>query len=226
VTGTRLVKKVLVSLMVVGGLSCFTISGAFGLLSAETQNSRGQISSGTLTFGNQVSTGTLCTTNGGPASPGNINTACDALFSNATLMYPGTPATVHVTIANTGSLDGKSLSVYMPSCTAVTSPGAPAGGGNPCGLGGAQIYIQEANASWVPQGCVYPTTGGACAYTADTLAYLASVTNTAASAYPLGSGPAAGTSRYFIVGMQLPATAAQNLQGEEALFNLTWHMTS
>jgi len=220
------VKKILISLLVVGAVGCFTITGTYAVLNTETHNARGSIASGTLTFSNQVNAATACLTINGPASPGNVNSSCDALFANTTLMYPGTSATVHVTIANTGTIDGSALSVYMPSCSTVTSPGAPAGGGNPCTTGGAMIYIEESNAGFTTHSCVYPTTGGACAYTANTMAYLSGTANTAGTAWPIGAGPTAGASRYFIVGMELPTTASNTLQGEEALFNLTWHLTT
>lgn len=218
-------KKMLISLSVVGAVSCFTITGTFAVLNSETRNARGTISSGTLTFSNKVSTNTACYSYGAGSSA-NVNANCDSLFQNTTLMYPGTAATQRVTITNDGSLAASSLSVFMPSCTAVTSPGAPAGGGNPCDVGGAQIYIQETDSSFVATSCVYPTTGGTCAFSANTMSYLASVANTASTAYSLGSGPAAGASRYFVIGMQLPAGASNTLQGEEALFNLTWHISS
>jgi hypothetical protein len=219
-------KKMLLSLTVVGAVSCFTITGTFALLNSETQNNRGKISSGTLTFGNKVNALATCFSYGAGSSA-NVNSSCDALFSSATQMYPGTAITQRVTITNDGSIDGKTLSVFMPSCTMVTTPGAPSpGGGNPCAAGGAQIYIQETNASFTPTSCVFPTTGGTCAFSANTMAYFASVANTAASAVSIGTGPARQTSRYFLVGMQLPAGASNTLQGEEALFGLTWHLST
>jgi hypothetical protein len=219
-------KKMLLSLTVVGAVSCFTITGTFALLNSETQNNRGKISSGTLTFGNKVNTAATCFSYGA-GSLGNVNSSCNALFSSATQMYPGTPITQKVTITNDGSIDGKTLSVFMPSCTMVTTPGAPApGGGNPCAAGGAQIYIQETNALFAPTSCVFPTTGGTCGFSANTMAYFTSVANTAASAVSIGAGPARQASRYFLVGMQLPAGASNTLQGEEALFNLTWHLST
>jgi hypothetical protein len=221
------VKKVLISLLVVGAVGCFTITGTYAVLNTETHNARGSIASGTLIFSDTVNAATACLTINGPASPGNANSTCDPLFTNSTLMYPGTAATVHVTIANTGSIGGSALSVYMPSCTMVTSPSAPSpGGGNPCSSNGAMIYIDESNAAFTAHSCVFPTTGGTCAFTASTMAYFSGVANTAASAYSLGAGPAAGASRYFIIGMELPSTASNTLQGEEALFDLTWHLTT
>lgn len=220
-------KKMLLSLSVLGALSCFTITGTFALLNSETRNNGGSISSGTLTFTNKVSTNTACASYGA-GSTGNANPACDAMFSNATLMYPGTPATQNVTIRNDGSIDGGALSIYMPSCTVVATPGAPTpGGANPCGNGGAQIYIQEMDSTFTSVvGCVFPTTGGACTFVANTMSYLSSVKNSAASSVAIGGGPAVGASRYFRVAVQLPVAAGNALQGEEALFSLTWHLSS
>jgi hypothetical protein len=223
-------KKVLLSLSVVGAVSCFTITGTFALLNSETQNNSGKISSGTLTFSNLVNTS--ITNNAcysyGAGSTGNVNSNCDPLFQNTTQMYPGTPITQKVTITNDGSIDAASLSIFMPSCTMVTTPGAPAGGGNPCASGGAQIYIQEmdANFSAPSASCLFPTTGGPCSFAANSMNYLATVKNTAASALSLGAGPAAGASRYFVIGMQLPSPASNTLQGEQAVFGLTWHLST
>jgi len=223
----RRLKLVLASLVVLGGMSYLTVAGTFALLSSESGNRQASIATGTLTFGNTVNTNTTCYSYGGAASPGNVNTGCDPLFSAATLMYPGTVATQKVTISDNGSIDAADLSVYMPSCVKVTSPGAPApGGADPCGNGGAIFYIQETNASWTATNCWYPAAAGACSLTANTLYFFAGSKNASTSALDLGSGPAHNTSRYFIVGLELPATASNALQGEEALFDLTWHMST
>jgi hypothetical protein len=216
----------LLSLIVVGGLGCFTVTGTFALLNSGTQNDHAKISSGTLTFSNKVNTSTACYSYGA-GSTGNVNSSCGALFQNTTLMYPGVPITQKVTITNDGSVDGRNLSVYMPSCTVVASPGAPiAGGANPC-AGGAQIYIQETDSSFAASpNCVFPTTGGTCSFATDTLAYLATVANAATSAVSLGIGPPHGASRYFVIGMQFASNASNALQGEEALFTLTWRLST
>jgi hypothetical protein len=226
-SSTWRLKKVLLSLIVLGGLSCFTLTSAFALLNAESRNIGNTISSGTLTFSNKVNLGTLCYSYSGPASPGNVNSACDALFSSATQMYPGTAATSRVTIANNGSLDARNLSVYMPSCTMVTTPTAPSpGGADPCGIAGVQFSIQETDSSFTATSCRYPAAAGACTFAANTLYFFKSSANSAPTAFDLGSGPAQGQSRYFVIGMQLPSNASNALQGEEALFNLTWRVST
>jgi hypothetical protein len=226
-SSTWRLKKVLLSFIVVGGLSFLTVTSGFALLNAESRNIGSTISSGTLTFSNRVNTGTLCYSYGGSASPGNVNSSCDALFTSATQMYPGTAATAQVTIANDGSLDAKTLSVYMPSCTAVATPTAPTpGGGDPCGVSGAQFYIQETDSSFTPTTCKFPAAAGACPFNANTLFFFKSSANSAPTAFDLGSGPIHGQSRYFIIGMQLPPGAGNALQGEEALFGLTWRVST
>jgi hypothetical protein len=227
-SSTWLLKKILASMIVVGALSSLTAGGTFALLNSQQSNAKSSVASGTLTFSNVVNvTGTTCFSYGGPVSPGNVNTTCQALFTSATQNYPGTPITAKVTIANNGSLDASGLSVFMPSCTNGATPGAPTpGGGNPCASGGAQFYIQETDASWVATNCKFPSAAGACVFNTSALFVFASNYMAATGALPLGAGPAHGQSRYFIVGMQLPSNASNTLQGQAAQFGLTWHLTN
>lgn len=219
-------KRLLLSLITLGALSFLTVTSTFALLNGETRNVGSTVASGTLTFNNKVNAGSLCYSYSVGTS-GNANANCSALFSNATLMYPGTPATAQITITNDGSLDVNSLSVYMPSCTAVATPGAPSpGGGDPCGTAGANFYVQETDSSFTPTTCRFPAAAGACAFYASTLSYFKNSVNTAAAALNLGSGLAHGQSRYFLIGLQLPSTASNALQGEEALFSLTWRVST
>ena len=115
----------------------------------------------------------------------------------------------------------------MPSCTAAATTGAGslAGGGNPCATGGAMLYISESNSTFTTNSCVWPQTSGTCTFLGNTLNSLATTKNDANHMATLGTtGLAAGASRYFIVGLELPSTAANNLQGESAVFNLTWNL--
>jgi hypothetical protein len=221
-------KKVLASLIVIGGLSSLTVSGTFALLSSQESNARSSVASGTLTFSNTVNTGTACLSYGGPASPGNVNNSCQALFTSATQNYPGVAITpAKVTIANNGSLSASGLSVYMPACTAAVTPGAPSPGtASPCAAGGAQLYVQETDSSWTPTKCWFPAGAGACGWAASALFVFASNFNSTTSSLDLGRGPASGASRYFQIGMRLPSDASNNLQGKAAVFGLTWHITT
>jgi predicted ribosomally synthesized peptide with SipW-like signal peptide len=227
-SSTWRLKKILASLIAIGALSSVTVTGTFALLSSQETSTGSSVASGTLTFSNTVGTGTACLSYSGPASPGNVNTGCDALITSATLNYPGVALTpVKVTIANNGSLDAASLSVYMPSCTAAATPGAPSpGGANPCAAGGAQFTIQETNSAGVATACRYPSGPVTCVFSANSLQLFAANANTVTSAVNLGSGPAHGQSRYFLIGLELPSTAGNALQGEEAVFALTWHVST
>ncbi|MDX6465660.1 MAG: hypothetical protein QOI27_700, partial [Gaiellaceae bacterium] len=62
-------KKLLVSMMAVGGLSFFAAGGTFGLLSSQESNRAASITSGTLTHRNVVNTGTAINTYCGTAAP-------------------------------------------------------------------------------------------------------------------------------------------------------------
>ena len=227
-SSTWRLKKILASLIAIGALSSVTVTGTFVLLTSQETNARSSVASGTLTFSNTVGAGTACLSYSGPSSPGNVNSACDALITSATQNYPGVAITpVKVTIANNGSLDAASLSVYMPSCTAAATPGAPSpGGANPCAAGGAQFYIQETNSLGVATACRYPSGPVTCAFAANSLQLFAANASTVTSALSLGSGPAHGQSRFFLIGLQLPGTASNALQGEEAVFALTWHLST
>ncbi len=227
-SSTWRLKKMLAALIVFGALSSVTATGTFALLTSQETNAGGSVSSGTLTFDNVVNTGTACFSYGGPSSPGNVNTSCQALITSATLNYPGVAITpVKVTITNDGSIDAADLSVYMPSCTVAATPGAPApGGANPCSTNGAQFYIQETTSTGTPTQCWFPSAVGACSFVASSLRTFAVNINTTTSALDLGKGPAHGTARYFLIGMQLPSTASNALQGEAAVFGLTWHMST
>jgi hypothetical protein len=225
---TRRLKQILLSMMAVGALSFVTVTGTFALMNGEQSNRGGKISSGTLTMNNLVNAGTVCFSYQGGGTSGNINPGCDALFASSSLNYPGTPAVSAVNITNSGSLDASDLSVYMPSCSVQATPGAPSpGGGDPCAVGGAQLYVQETDALGNATYCWYPDdAAGSCTFVADSLNTFAVNGNSVAAALDLGAGPAHGTTRYFKIGMQLPTNASDTLQGEEAVFALTWHMTA
>jgi hypothetical protein len=115
----------------------------------------------------------------------------------------------------------------MPSCASTTTPSAPSPGtANPCAAAGAQLYVQETDAAGAATQCWFPAAAGACAFASNSLFVFQANDNTAATALDLGAGPAAGASRYFVIGMRLPPNASNALQGRAALFSLTWHVTS
>jgi hypothetical protein len=222
-SSTWRLKKLLASVVVVGAVCSVTVTSVYGLMSAQAANPRATVATGTLTFNEAVNAGTACYTYGGPSSPGNVNTACQALFTSATENYPGAPATAHVAIANNGSIDIANLSLYMPSCAAGNNATAPApGSADPCQPGGVQFTVQETDASWAPTACWFPAGAGTCAFAANSLYVFQANVKTPANALDLGAGPAAGQTRYFAIGMQIPTNASNALQGRTATFSLTW----
>lgn len=107
------------------------------------------------------------------------------------------------------------------------SPPSGAGSGNPCAMGAAQLYIQELNANGTDKACWYPVTTTTCSFdpTYD-LGYFVLDHPTLGTALVLGAGPTSLQARYFKIGLQLPSTADNTLQGTEALFTLRWYSTA
>lgn len=242
--GRRRTKALLALLVAVGALGSITVSGTYAVMRSEETNAGSTVSAGTLTLGDTVGSGTTCLS-WAAGTTGNVNGGCAPLVASSTLQYPGgTPATAEVRIDDTGSLDGSSLSVYMPACTPAASPGANANanGGNPCAEvstngtpSGLQLTIQETDSTWTnPKKCWYPVKAtGACASAAgyatkapNSFPLFAEYVTSASASWDLGKGPTAGASRYFLVSVLLPANASDTLQGEQATFDLTWHLTS
>lgn len=227
----RRLKAALLAAMATGALGFFTIPGVWAVFSAETRNTQANAATGTLTMDMNVG-GSSCSSKAGPASPGNVNSSCTAYFTYApaTENYPGTPRTVQVTITNTGSRAASDLSLYATgACTAATTADAPAavvGAGDPCAVD--QITIQETNSTFTSNiKCYWPTTGTTCAASSLTLNnFIANFSTTPASALDLGTGPAALQSRYFLIGLSVPSTATNAVQGRVAVFPLAWHLTS
>jgi hypothetical protein len=222
-------KKILASLIVVGALGSITAAGTYAQMNSETGNPLSTASTGTLTLSNTVNAGTACFSYGA-GSTGNSNPGCTALFTSATLNYPGTPVTSKVQITDNGSIDASNLSVWMTGCSTIATPGAPTpGGGNPCDATiGDNFALQETDSSGTATFCWYPDfAAGACTLSAGTLGDFFTYVNSS-SPYDLAlttpSGPAAGQSRYFSITVQVPTGASNTLQGEAAVFGLTWHV--
>jgi predicted ribosomally synthesized peptide with SipW-like signal peptide len=227
-SSTWLLKKVLATMIVVGGISSLTVGGTFALFNSQESNAQSSIASGTLTLSDTVTSGsaTACFSYGAGSSA-NVNNTCEGVFAMSAQNYPGVTAKAEVTILNNGSLDGTDLSLYMPGgCATVATTGAPSpGGGDMCASTGALFYVQETDMAGTPTKCWYPSAAGTtCTVTSTLSTFKTNFTSTIA-ALDLGTGPAHGASRYFEIGMQIPSTATNTLQGEAAQFGLTWHIT-
>lgn len=242
----RTLKRLLLSLIAMGALATLTTGGTLAILKNEATNPGNIAASGTLTLSDQVGSGTVCVSQTAPSN-NNFNTGCSPLFTSADpYYYPGTYTTVHVTVTNTGSVQGKALYVWLPStpgCTVTTTVSNAVdpnpGGGNPCGSGGDAFYIQEqtdssfttAKECWYPGptagACTTPTAGSLFDFAAHYTGYGAGLMleiPLSSGKLPPGSGIAAQASRYFIIGIAIPQNASSTLQDEAANFPLTWHL--
>lgn len=224
----RRLKFLLVASMAAGALGFVAVPKVWALFTAEAGQLPASATSGTLVM-NLTVNGNSCFSYNGPASPGNLNSGCSALYTYAPAneLYPGVPVTVNVTVKDAGTLDASDIRLYMPGgCTVSQTGDAPsAGGASPCAAGGMQVYVQEtATLGGPPTKCWLPAGGTTCSFTTN-LSTLATAT-TAANGLDLGAGPTSGGSRFFTIGIQLPSTASNAYQGEAASFVLAWHMRS
>lgn len=246
---TRTVKKLLLSLIVVGALGSFTAGGTYAVLKGETRNPNGSIAAGTMTMDNSVNGGAACSSQGGAS---NVNTGCTTVFSSG-LLYPistaaepplpssTTYASGIVSVKNTGSLPA-TLSMFLASCTASQTTGAPsAGGTNPCCPGGSypctdglkgslDLFVQECTSATGSTcnsplaTCIWPvSTSAACTFVDDSLGDFNSQHHDNAHYLSLGS-IAAGATRYFQLAVAVPGDAGNGLQGETATMAFYWHM--
>jgi hypothetical protein len=211
---------------VIGGLGSFTVASTFAVLSSQTANPKTSLSSGTLTFGNKVGAGSTCNSYGA-GSTANVNPNCSAIFTATTQVYPGVPSTSTVQIVDNGSLDITDLSIFMPTCSAGATSGAPVNTGDPCAAGGLMMVVQETNSGGTDTTCWYPAVmAGSCPYVDDTLSLFVGNFPSLPLALSLGAGPVHGATRYFRIGVELPIGASNTLQGRSATFGLTWHITN
>ena len=106
-------KKILVLAMAAGAIAYVGGRGTVAIFTAETTNSGGTMSSGTLVMGNKVNTAGTCYSYSG-STMDNVNTSCTNLVS-PTNMAPGvTSAQAKLSVENDGSLDASVFTVSAP----------------------------------------------------------------------------------------------------------------
>lgn len=236
-----LVKKLMLSLLVIGLLSTVTYKRVYAVLSAQTSNPRSSVASGTLVLddtvytngGSSLAAGSACGSNTS-GTKDNYNACSTLSWDPATgLRWPGQTVKAYVAIQNVGSLRAAELQLSMPACTTTVTAGAPAWviadtgtGGDAC-AGGFEMYVQEVNdfssTSPTDKQCVFPENVYVapvtdCSWVQDTVAGLKSIT-----CWDLGPMNA-NTTRYFVVGMRWDPVAANALQGHMPVFGLRWHL--
>jgi hypothetical protein len=234
------IKQYLMLLTVIGLVSIASGSGTFASFSAETTNAGNTLSTGSITLDNVVNAGSDCYSSGGA---GNVNAACDVIWTVPT-WAPGDPVnTQELTLSNTGSLDPTDLTFWAPK---VDTAGALSGGGLVCNF---ESYT-PAGASNVYAGTGNPCTGvtfhmqeytdgtfgtptSTCAFPVDAInpcgANYAALSTLPDSGTPgtIAGGLAHGTSRYFKLTVKYPASAGNadnEYQAQKTHFDLTWHV--
>ncbi len=219
-------KKVLLTVMVLGMATGVLGSGTFATFTAQTTNANNTFVAGTLVLSNTKTGGTTCFSTGGGNTDTNSN-ACDQLI-NATVKKPGDTASQTLTIKNEGSLAASALKLFSTACTNANSSEAYSGTGLPCGK--VQLYIQQySDAGFTtPSACLY---GGATGATCDfsdatkTLSAFQAAYGSSGSGLTVGSGLAAGASVYVKVAVQLPSSADNSFQGRQATMDFNWYIS-
>jgi predicted ribosomally synthesized peptide with SipW-like signal peptide len=230
-----MLRKVLISMLVVGSTAALAGGGTMASFNAETTNGSNVFATGTLYLNDATSTQTTCLSSSGT---GNVNSGCNAAFS-VTAQKPGSSGTYTVTITNDGSIPAGDfqLTSYQDSshigCTSSNVSGAVySGTGNLCSdANELAFYLQETTGG--TNRCVYPASN--CTTTPGTLAGFATLYGSQAGPGASGvysfstltgfSTPLdAGESRTFQIGLTLSASASNNYQGIQAVMPLTWHV--
>jgi hypothetical protein len=222
-------KKVLLSLGVVAGIGALAGAGTFATFTAQTTNPTNTFANGTLVLSNTVGGGSACLSTAGGTTDSNANAGCDTLFSLA-VKAPGDSSTADLTLENVGSLAASALKVFSANCTDADAAGeAYHGTGSPCGT--VQLYIQQySDAFTTPSACLYGGATGATCNFSDTSKTLSAFVG----AHPnLAGGLSAGAleesggadTTWVRIGVQLPSTADNTLQGRAASLAFNWHIT-
>src|SRR5438477_1564244 len=150
-------KKLLLSVLVVGAATSIVSVGTFATFTAETTNSGNTFATGTLVLSDKVGAGTACLSTAGSTTDTNANGSCTAAF-NLTTKKPGDSDTSgHLTIFNDGSLDPSAFKVYASgACASADDTESYHGTGTPCSV--VDFYLQETAADFTTaatNGCFY-----------------------------------------------------------------------
>ena len=145
-------RKLLLTLMVIGGMGTAVGAGTVASFTASTTNAASTFSTGSVKLSNVKGATTCLSTGGGTQTEidANSKTDCAALFdgTNASGKRPGDLATVDMSLENTGSTSG-TLSANMgttgacPGIDSNVSGAAANGDGSVSTCGNVQFSIQE-----------------------------------------------------------------------------------
>lgn len=226
---TGAMKKLTASALVLGAMASVSV-GTFATFTAQASNPSSGFQIGSIVLSNTRQGGTTCLSTAGGATNTNANAGCDTLFS-LTARKPGDQATVNLTLKNEGSLPASAFKVFMSSgCAGADAVGETYHGtGDPCGQ--LQLYIQEfSDAAFTTKtACRYggsADAGVTCDFsdTTKTLSAFATAYPSSTTPLTLAGSLAAGGSRYFEVGVKLPSTADNTVQGRKATAGFDWRI--
>lgn len=226
-------RKILLTLMVVGAVGSTISAGTFASFTARTTNTASTFSAGTLVLGNQKDTATMCLSNAGGSVTGtHLNNSCDTLVA-VTVRKPGDLAEVDLSLQNLGSIDGLLTAYASQNCQAGNDLTQPFNGtGNACTT--VRMTIEEFasqadRTADIPSWCWYGGLAGTSACDIDGTG-LKTLTNwhtnhPSTGATPLDMGAIqAGATRYFRITLKLPVGASDQLQGKMATFGYVWRL--
>ena len=194
-------------------------TGTFASFTAETTNANNTFATGTLLLSNTVGTGSPCHSESNAS-----NTAtCPAVFS-ASGLGTNHAETKTVTVSNTGTLSASALTLKGSTCvpSKVVTAGSLDQTGNLCSA--LQISIEEDSA--VGGSAVSCLVGSGPLSTCDPTAgpaldsWLAGTQTTALS---LTGALAPATPHFYKISLYL-GDVGNTYQGDQALFDLTWHL--
>jgi len=223
---TRKRKWVLTIAVAIAGLAALG-SNSYASYSAQTTNPNNKFATGALVLSNTKQGGSACLSTAGGATDSNVNNSCDQLL-NLSVKKPGDSATVNVTVQNSGTLAATVFKVFSSACTDSNAAAETYHGtGSLCSK--VQLYIQQTDSAFTAKtACIY---GGAavtntCDFsdTAKTLTAFSGSYNSSVNGLSIGSGLAAGTPNYFTIGVMLPSSADNTMQGRAASIDLSWFL--
>ena len=220
-------KRVLMTFGTLGVAAAVAGGGSFATFNAQTTNPGNTFATGTLVMSNKVNSASACLSTGAGTTTDTNAFNCDTAIT-LTAKKPGDSGTANITIKNEGSVGAAALKLFSAACTNADAVGETYHGtGSTCAS--VQFYVQQySDAFTTVSSCLYggATVTNTCDFsnTSKTLADF--VTNFPSAGSGLGAGAlASGSSSYFTIGVKLPATADNTVQGRKASVDLTWFMS-
>jgi hypothetical protein len=221
-------KRVAISAGILLGAAALIGSGTLATFTAQVGNPGNRFATGTLVLSDTKQGGSACLSTGGGTTDSNVNNNCDTLY-DVSVRKPGDSATANLTIKDEGSLAASVLRVFAPTCTDADAVGENFHGtGSACAT--VQLYIQQFSDSGftTPSACLYGgATGVTCNFSdaTKTLGDFQTNYNSTVNGLSIGSGMAVGASDYFQIGVMLPSSAGNTLQGRQATIPFDWYVT-